>query len=384
MSLIKPIKVLQLGSPSGLYGAERWILALIKYLDPQQVVSVVGVIKDDPYQDGKLCQEAEEQGFQSVQFQAYGRVNLSIIQQVRKYLVDEKIDILHTHFYKTDIIGTLATRGISCKIISTPHGWSKNIDIKLWCYEMLDRMFFPFMDAVVPLSEELCSPLNKFPILNRKLHLILNGVDLSEVSSSQLIHADILQSKKAGEFIIGYIGQLIPRKGIDVLISALKIVKNVKWKLFLVGEGDQRKELQLLSKNLGVDEHVKFVGFQKDRLDYLRGFDLFVLPSRLEGIPRCLMEAMVARVPVIASDIPGCNDLITHEENGLLFKLDDVKSLSSYIDKVAGSQALREQYARKALGVVTEKYSAKRMAEEYSSLFFQTLNVNCYARRKFI
>jgi len=369
MSINKPIKVLQLGSPSGLYGAERWILALIKYLDPQQVISVVGVIKDDPNQDAKLCREAKELGYETVEFEAHGRVNFSIIHQLRKFLVDENIDILHTHFYKTDIIGLLATRGLSCKIISTPHGWSKNVDIKLWCYEMLDRIAFPFMDAVAPLSEDLYKSLKKIPGLGKKLHLIINGVDLSEVGSLDAINSDVLASKNSGKFILGYIGQLIPRKGLDVLLKALANVKNVDWELYLVGEGEQRGELQELCQNIGIVDNLHFVGFRQDRLDFLRGFDVFVLPSRLEGIPRCLMEAMAAHVPIIASDIPGCNDLIDHDKTGLLFKMDDHVELSSQIEKMAGSSILSGKLKENSFRLVSECYSAHRMGREYEILF---------------
>lgn len=360
---------MQLGSPSGLYGAERWILALIKYLDPQQVVSVVGVIKDDPSQDAKLCQEAKALGFQTIEFEAHGRVNFSIIQQLRKYLVYEKIDILHTHFYKTDIIGLLATRGISCKIISTPHGWSKNIDFKLWCYEMLDRMAFPFMDAVAPLSEDLYQPLKKIPGLAKKLQLIINGVDLSEVCSSNTINSDVLASKNSGKFILGYIGQLIPRKGLEVLLKALTNVKNVDWELYLVGEGEQKGELQELCQNMGIADSVHFVGFRQDRLEFLRGFDVFVLPSRLEGIPRCLMEAMATRVPVVASDIPGCRDLITNMENGLLFPPEDEKTLALTLDKLIAGKIHRQSLVSNGRRIVLEKFSAQRMAEEYLDLY---------------
>ncbi|MBM9514557.1 glycosyltransferase [Desulfogranum marinum] len=370
----KPIKVLQLGSPSGLYGAERWILALIKYLDPQKVVSVVGVIKDDPKQDAKLCQEAKALGYETIEFEAHGKVNFSIIKQLKKYLVDERIDILHTHFYKTDIVGLLATRGISCKIISTPHGWSKNGDIKLWCYEMLDRIALPFMDAVAPLSEDLYQPLKKIPGLDKKLHLIINGVDLSEVSVSEVITPDVLAAKNSGKFILGYIGQLIPRKGLEVLLKALTNVKNIDWELYLVGEGEQREELQKLCQNMGIADSVHFVGFRQDRLEFLRGFDVFVLPSRLEGIPRCLMESMAANVPIIASNIPGCNDLIIHERTGLLFKLDDHADLSSQIEKLVKSEKLRSSLDKAAFSFVTENYSAAHMAQKYQKCFINLIN----------
>ncbi len=365
----QPINVLQLGSPAGLYGAERWILALIKHLDPQRVTSTVGVIKDDPDQDTPLCKEAEKLGFQTHCFEANGRVNFSVIKQLKQFILQRNISILHTHFYKTDIIGFLATRGTPCKIISTPHGWSKKMDFKLWCYETLDRMVFPFLDAVVPLSEELYNPLAKIPGLKKTLHFIRNGVDLSEINQSSSIDSGILLKKQNGKFILGYIGQLIPRKGLDILFNALRAVENLEWELYLIGDGPQKEELEALGNQLKIADKIHFMGFRPERLDFLRGFDVFVLPSRMEGIPRCLMESMAAGVPIIASDIPGCNDLIRNHETGLLFEVDNYSMLSGIVKKMSISQDLRKTFAANAKIHVNEHYSAARMAKEYENLF---------------
>ncbi len=118
------VSVLHLGSPAGMYGAERWILALTKYLSKDIVHSVVGVIKDDPSQDAPLCKHAEQLGFRSVVFESRGRLSVSSIRKIRQFLMQNHIDILHTHGYKTDLLGLLATIGTNCKIISTPRGWS--------------------------------------------------------------------------------------------------------------------------------------------------------------------------------------------------------------------------------------------------------------------
>lgn len=365
----KPIKVLQLGSPAELYGAERWILALIKHLNPKKVTTIVGVIQDDPEQQAKLCIEAEKLGYKTIRITAPGKVNSTAIKKLREYLLKEEVDILHTHFYKTDIIGVFAVKGTKCKIISTPHGWSRNVDFKLQCYETLDRAIFPFLNAVVPLSEELYSPLKKIPFLTRKLHLIINGVDLSEITDSTVINEELSKKKKNGKFIIGYIGQLINRKGLDILLKALQTISDIDWELFIIGEGAQRAALEKLSRNLGLSNSVHFLGFRPDRLEFLRGFDLFVLPSRLEGIPRCLMEAMAAKIPVTASDIPGSNNLIAHEETGLLFEVDDHFDLAKKIKKIATSSTLTKKLVNNSFKLVNERYSANRMAMEYEKLF---------------
>lgn len=376
MTRNKPLKVLQLGSPAGLYGAERWILALIKHLDPKQVKTIVGVIRDSSIEDVPLCTEAEKLGFATAIIEAQGRFNFSAVRKLKKYIIEKQIDILHTHFYKTDLIGFWATRGTNCKLVSTPHGWSTKADFKLWCYEQLDRLIFPFMDAVVPLSEDLYIPLAARDRLFRRskatsnVQLINNGVDLSEVEECTTVAEELQGWRDQGEFIIGYIGQLIPRKGLDVLLNALsKLGIEPSWRLALVGEGEQRTELEKIVEQLGLRERVSFFGYRENRLEFLRGFDVFVLPSRLEGIPRCLMEAMAAEKLVLASDIPGCNDLIAHQKNGLLFPLGNSDELCGQLRKIYGDPDEMKMLAKNGYVDVKSNYSATRMAVEYHGLY---------------
>ena len=367
--MTEKIRVLQFGSPAGLYGAERWILALIKHLDRSSIDVRVAAIEDAPGLEVALCKEAAKEGFDSWVFRAHGKVNLSVIGQIRDYIRAHRIDVLHTHFYKTDVIGLLATRGTDCKIVSTPHGWSKHMDFKLWCYERLDRAIFPFLDAVAPLSEELYEALARVPWLRSKLHLIPNGVDLSEIEAVSGPSPILIERKESGAFIVGYIGQLIPRKGLDTLLRAVATLSDLPLEVYLVGEGDQRQELEQLARDQRLAQRVHLVGYRDDRLQWLHGFDCFVLPSRQEGIPRCLMEAMGAGVPVVASDIPGCRDLVTHGKTGLLFQVDSAASLAEQIAKLASTPHLGSDLAEAARKHVYDHYSAARMAKQYESLY---------------
>ena len=396
------INLLQLGSPTGLYGAERWILALIKHLDQNKFDIHVGAFQDDPSLEVPLCTEASKLGFKTKIFKTPGKFNPSAIFMLRNYIKSHNIHILHTHAYKQDIIGLLSTIGTRCKVVSTPHGWSKEPDIKLRLYEALNRAILPFFDAVVPLSQELCDPLasakwyrflfklthprlpdSPTPRINQltnqrfnestNITLIKNGVDISEIDSVTEVAPEILDLKQQGKFIIGYIGQLIHRKGLDILIEATaKLPVSINWHLLIIGEGSLRKSLQQLASKLEIGQKISFLGFRKDRLSLLKGFDVFVLPSRLEGIPRCLMEAMAAGIPVVASDIPGCNDLIQNEETGLLFEPENPESLSHAINKVTAMDKNNldklTSSARKFIGT---HFSAERMAREYEDLFVQ-------------
>jgi glycosyltransferase involved in cell wall biosynthesis len=141
--------------------------------------------------------------------------------------------------------------------------------------------------------------------------------------------------------------------------------------LFVIGDGDQRKALEALANQLGLAGRVRFLGFRNDRLDFLRGFDVLVLPSALEGIPRCLMEAMAAGVAVVGTRIPGISDLIQEGETGLMFNVGSVDHLKDSLVKLSRDDAFCGSLVVQAKRLVSESYSAVGMAASYKRLYSQ-------------
>ena len=372
--------MLQLGSPTGLYGAERWILALTRYLDAGAVQMTIGVIRDDPRLTAPLLEQAQERGCRTHQFDAPGRFNWSAVRQLREFLVRHGTDVLHTHGYKTDIIGLFAVRGTFCQLLlATPHGWSVKAGPALRVYETFDRLAFRWFDGVAPLSDALYADLASRPGLRDRLHPIRNGVDIGEIDAVAAVAPEVERWREQRQFVIGYVGQLIERKGLRVLLNAFARLDRPNKKLALIGEGPQRPELEACAAELGIRNDVEFFGYRKDRLALLKGFDVFALPSRLEGIPRCLMESMAASVPIVASDIPGCRDLITDRQTGLLFPLDDPEALRACL-QACTDPSLRAGSAQRARDFVVANYSAASMARTYQALYRQLATSRIPAR----
>jgi len=365
----RPLRVLHLGSPSGLYGAERWIIALVGHLDTAHVHSIVGVIKDAPDNGLELCEQARARGVETQVIEAFGKFNWSSVTALRRFIRERQVDILHTHGYKTDLVGLLATLGTRCRLISTPHGWTVEADFKLRVYEAIDRLSFAFMAAVAPLSEQLRLELARMPWLRRKIHLIRNGVDLSEVHAAPATCAEIEQVKARGEFVLGYIGRLVTAKGLDHLLRAVASLPERRVHLCMIGEGPQREELEALARELGIAARVKFHGYRADRLSFLKQMDAFVLPSLSEGIPRCVMESMAANVPVIATDIPGCRVVIEDGQTGLLVPVAQSQGLSTAIARLVDDPALRARLAAAGKAHVEKEFSAATMALRYQELY---------------
>ncbi len=365
-----PVRVLQLGGPMAVLGAERWILALGRHLDAARCETVIGVLQDLPGGgEPPLCAQAARLGLPTAVFEAPGRLSLAAVAQIRDFVRRERIDIVHTHFYKTDLIGALAVRGTNAKLLTTPHGWSQNAGVALQVYEGLDRLIFGVCDAVAPLSDDLYDGLARLPWVRPRLHMIRNGVDLHEVETAAAGAPEIDAWRAQGRRIVGYIGQLIGRKRIDVLLRAFAGLAAPDAMLVLIGDGDQRPALETLAGELGLGDRVRFAGFRDDRLSWLKRFDAFVLPSALEGIPRCLMESMAAGVPIVSSDIPGSRDLVEHERTGLLFPLDDVNALQAALARLLAEPAVAGALAGAAQEKVHREFSAARMADEYLALY---------------
>ncbi|MGD9948946.1 MAG: glycosyltransferase [Desulfobulbus sp.] len=360
-----PPHIVHVIASSGLYGAEKWIFALMRAMDTSRFSSTLVNLSDTPETQSAVVAAAKERKLNALDFYTGGAFNPLSILRFSRWLKHNNVHIVHGHGYKSDIIGLIAARLAGCKIMSTPHGWSKEADKKLMFYEVLDRFTFRFMDYVCPLSEDLLKSVRKY-ISSEKLKLILNGVDIDEVATQPR-----MKNSSEGLFHIGYIGQLIQRKNIPILIQAVKILteKNVNVQLVIVGDGPEKNKLAALAQDLNVKNRVDFLGYRNDAISILKSMDVFVLPSLLEGIPRCIMEAMAAEVPVVASDIPGTRELVRHNQTGLLYPQTDATKLADSLITLHANPVLRGTLAECAYKLVMDSYSNHRMAAEYNSTY---------------
>src|SRR5438874_5476973 len=150
----RKMRVLQFAYGTSLYGAERWLLTLIKHLDPARVETVVGCIWDADSPDRPLIDEAGRLGFRTIVLDGTTRLIASSTLALREAIRTHGIDLVHSHGTRQDIISLLATRlpGCPTPILSTPHGWEARASFKARLYDVLNKAALPFFDAVAPLS----------------------------------------------------------------------------------------------------------------------------------------------------------------------------------------------------------------------------------------
>lgn len=372
---MRSINVLQFITPTGFYGAERWILALNNNLDPKKIRSDLVVTTENGKQP-EIIKHNQQSECQSFEIIMNGRFNLSAIRKLVKLIKQRNIDIIHTHGYKSDILGLIAGKISGIKTVSTPHGFGEPTDFKLKIFIRLGKFAMRFFDSVAPLSEQLVSEIKVAGIGEKKIQFIRNAVDLKEVEPFRL---NKKQHNEADyKLRIGFIGQIIPRKKIDHILHVYNKIwlENNNIELQLLGDGKSRVEMEVLADTLPCAESIHFLGFRDDRLRLLSQFDLFVMTSSDEGIPRCLMEAIAMGIPVVAYNIPGIDQLVKHKETGLLADYGDRDMLKDYWQQLLSDKAYAHNLAEKGRQFVNDTYSGQRMASEYTGLYQNLLADN--------
>ncbi len=172
-------------------------------------------------------------------------------------------------------------------------------------------------------------------------------------------------------------GRLVEQKGHKYLIQAASIVNSLCPQIYfvIVGDGPLKEELISLRKQLSLDHRVLFLGAQTDIENIIQMFDIFVQPSLWEGLPISIMESMAAMIPVITTDIPGCNYLIKNYLNGILVPASDSEALSKAIIELFKSKDLRDDIAQRGL-VTLSNFDIRNIAQQYSRIYSTLINLN--------
>jgi len=179
----------------------------------------------------------------------------------------------------------------------------------------------------------------------RDIHVIPNGIDPHVFERPPRF--EMQERDAVSDFvIIGAAGRLIPDKGFEDLIVAMAALRDEfpRFQLKIAGAGSYLPVLQKLANQIGMSQHIQWLGRVDDMKTFYSGCDVFVLPSRgYEGLPVVLLEAMASGVPVVATRCEGVDEAMRHERDGLLVPLGNTAELSLAISKLAGDKMLRRR-----------------------------------------
>lgn len=294
-------------------------------------------------------------------------------------------DILHTHSSKTGILGRIAGRlGGVPVVIHTVHGYAFPY-ASSWLvrsiYFLMEYLGGKLGDALVVLNEsDRQIAMKRLHIAEEKVHLIPNGVDVrcftrSTGGQRSEIRCENFSVSDDDVLCVGMVGRLWRQKNPACLLrAALRVLKQTDKpvQFFFIGDGELRAELEQVISNHGLQSKIHVLGWRENVAALLSGLDVFVLPSRWEGMPLAILEAMASSLPVIASDISGNRDLVSHGVDGILFDSDNDEQLARGILSLMNAAGTRAEMGANARNKVEEHYQIHdrvgRMAELYVSL----------------
>lgn len=264
------------------------------------------------------------------------------------------------------ILITLPARILGMKVV-----WMEHVSANRWLTFNPLRVFYTMysrLSMITVVSESIRSEfVEKLHIKSKNITTIYSGVDLPEVTMR-----DIKARVNKGEFIIGTIARLEREKGIEYLIRAVDITKDVipKIKLIIVGDGSERRKLSWLVNSLQMTDRVQFVGFQDHINQWIRNFDIFVLPSAIrESFGIVLIDAMANLRPVIASKIGGVAEIIDHKETGILVEPKNSEAIANAIIYFYNHPEETIEMIKNARAKVEKNFTKQRMLDEFERMF---------------
>ncbi len=201
---------------------------------------------------------------------------------------------------------------------------------------------------------------------NIEIPIIPNGVDSSRYA---------VEDREWSPPRILSVGRVVHQKGLDLGLRALAQLKDLDWEWYIVGDGPQTTSLKSLARELGISERVMFPGWQshQDLLKWYHQANLFLFPSRHEGMPNAVLEAMASGLPVIATRIAGNEELVVEGETGFLVQTENVDELREALRKALTHSSLREKMGAASRLRVEQNYTWQKAAEQYQTLLKQSV-----------
>jgi glycosyltransferase involved in cell wall biosynthesis len=282
-----------------------------------------------------------------------GREYIKEFRALRALISELRPDVVHTHGYRSDVIGAAAARRVDSAVVSTVHGftggsWRNRVNELVQCLALRRAA------AVVAVAAPIVSRLTAAGVPRRKITWIPNGFSSTGGSLSRRAARQRLGLDDSS-LVAGWVGRLSHEKGADVVLKALALTPS-PWSLSIVGDGGEADHLLRLERDLGLTGRVHWHGEVSNAAAYFAAFDAFVLSSRTEGTPITLFEAMDARIPIIATRVGGVPDVVS-TDSAIVVPSEDPKSIAEALRAIASDPAAAARRAEVAHGKLTSSFS---------------------------
>ena len=300
-------------------------------------------------------------------------IDWGLIRRLARVFKNSRTDLVHSHNWGTFLYAVLAAKLAGLPIVHGEHGKNANemegdTRTKYWAKKLLTR----YVDRVVTVSQEIAKEWTAYGLPPDRIQWIPNGVD------TQRFHprADKIEARRKfglpeSGLLIGSIGRQDPLKAYDVLLDAFgKIAsRHPDTSLALLGRGPCHDSLVQQAEVLRLKQRIFLLGHHPDPEDFLAGLDVFVLPSRTEGMSNVVLEAMASGLPVVCADLPCHHEVFTPGEEGMVVSPITADSFADVLRVLLQDEQHRWNLGRAARAKAAGRFALDRMISDYDRLY---------------
>lgn len=302
--------------------------------------------------------------------------NIKAYRQLIKLMKLESFDVVHCHSPMGGVLARLAVKAVGISsVMYTAHGFHfyKGAPLINWLlYYPVEKYLSKYTDVLITINKEDYQRAQKFKA-KKVVYVPGIGVDTNKfirVSSNREKKREQLGIPKDTVVLLS-IGEMIKRKNHETALRALAKIESQNFLYLICGRGQLEDYLKNLSKNLGIEEKVRFLGYRNDIPEICAASDVLLFPSYQEGLPVSVMEAMSVGLPIICSDIRGNTDLIEDGKGGYLVNPNDIDGFAKFIKKLIEDNDMRKIMGKRNLEKIKlfdKDVVKKRMKGLYSGL----------------
>jgi len=361
-------EVLHLIDTYRIGGPGKTIINSARHIDSGRFRLHVGAFTHADESRNEFARAVRAAGIPFLDLRETRRVNVGHIGQLRRYIRDANIRIVHAHGYRSDLLGYVATRGFRRPaFVTTHHGWIRNNPRQEMMTKLVLRLCRRF-DGVEVVSERLLGELPSAIRQTDKVAIVRNAIVLDDYASTGARDRIRHELGLAGDdLLLGVIGRISIEKGCLEMVEAFAAVAAARPSVHLafIGEGPLAAQVAERVRAAGLADRVRFLGHQTPIQPFYEALDLLVSPSRTEGISNVILEALATGRAVVATRVGGTPEILEDGISGLLVPSEDPTALAAAIDRLVCDPALRSRLIEGGRARVARQFGFEvRMRQE--------------------
>jgi glycosyltransferase involved in cell wall biosynthesis len=358
------LRVLHMNTEPTWRGGEQQSLYLMDGLAKREVFSILAAQPGGP-----MAERARANGHTVIEQRMRGEADALAILALSRLMRREKISVVHCHTSHAHTLGavaaTLIRRSRRPKVVV-----SRRVDFSIFRRSFFGLNHIKYLhgvDRYVTVSHAIRDVLIKDGIPGERITTVHSGIDLARITEAPDRTNELREELQvpADDVLVGNVAHLADHKGQRYLLDAVpRILTGAPNTTFaIVGKGELREDLEAQARELGIADRVRFTGFRTDVPSLLKAFDLFVMPSHMEGLGTSVLDAMAAGTPVVGTEAGGMPEAIEHQKSGLVVPIKDPAALAQAVLHMLKNPQQAGHMAANALERVKERFSTDSMVE---------------------